>query len=62
MKILAKKALKISNDFRSPCGFFLFFASDLAYTNCFVSGGFVLVLPRMRVLQSPVGFIRQNCM
>ena len=27
----------------------------------FRSPGFVLVLPRMRVLQSPVGFQRQNC-
>ena len=56
LKILAKDSLKISYHFRSRGGFFLCFGSNLACTDCFVWGGFVLVLPQMRVLQSPVGF------
>ena len=57
---LEKDPLKIFDHFRSP-GFFLFFSSDFACMDYFVYGGFVLVLLRMRVLQSPVGFQRQNC-
>ena len=62
LKILAKETLKISDHFRSPEWFFLCFASDFACTDCFVCGGFVLVLPQMRAFQLPIGFRWQNCM